>query len=146
MLVFGGSTALAKEKPTTTLVFPSEQRPRRNLANSQPFNLEKENEEWAENLKRITAAQFLTGGSRICLPFSAGERWLGCAILADRVNGLPYTVEELDLLKCIGDHIAADLSNLRLTEELMWRKNSRPFKPCRPSSSTTSRMPPRVLA
>ena len=95
---------------------------------TEPFNLEKENEEWAENLKRITAAQFLKGGSRICLPFSAGERWLGCAILADRVNGLPYTVEELDLLKCIGDHIAADLSNLRLTEELMVTKELEAFQ------------------
>ena len=86
---------------------------------SQPFNLEGEKEEWAENLKRISAPQFRKGGNRICVPLAAGERWLGCAILADRVNGLPYTIEEFDLLKCIGDQIGASLSNLQLTEELM---------------------------
>ena len=85
-------------------------------------------EEWAENLKRVTAAQFRKGGSRICLPLSAGDRWLGYAILADRVNGLPYTIEELDLLKCIGDQIAAMLLNLRLTDELMLAKELEAFQ------------------
>ena len=56
---------------------------------SRPFNLEELHEEWAESLKRVSAPQFRKGGNRICLPLSAGERWLGCAILADRVNGLP---------------------------------------------------------
>jgi putative PEP-CTERM system histidine kinase len=48
--------------------------------------------------------------------------------LADRVNGLPYTVEEFDLLKCLGDQIAADLLNLRLTEELMLAKELKAFQ------------------
>jgi putative PEP-CTERM system histidine kinase len=93
-----------------------------------PFDLEQVKEEWAENLKRATSAQFRRGGNRICLPLSAGERWLGCAILADRVNGLPYTVEELDLLKCIGDQVAAALLNLRLTNELMLAKELEAFQ------------------
>jgi putative PEP-CTERM system histidine kinase len=121
-LVFGASTTL------TALDIPENEPPGMPLANtipreprkfSQPFNLEGEKEEWAENLKRISATQFLKGGDRICVPLADGKRWLGCAILADRVNGLPYTVEEFDLLKCIGDQIGASLSNLQLTEELM---------------------------
>ena len=93
-----------------------------------PFDLEQVKEEWAENLKRATAPQFPNGGNRICLPLSVGDRWLACAILADRVNGLPYTVEELDLLKCIGDQIAAVLLNLRLTNELMLAKELEAFQ------------------
>jgi putative PEP-CTERM system histidine kinase len=58
----------------------------------------------------------------------AGERWLGCAVLADRVNGLPYTVEELDLLKCMGDQIGATLLNLQLTNELMLAKELEAFQ------------------
>jgi putative PEP-CTERM system histidine kinase len=130
MLVLGASTALTVREaedhnPGSALekAIPSEPR-----KFPQPFDLEKEKEEWAENLKRITATQFRKGGSRICLPLSAGERWIGCAILADRVNGLPYTVEELDLLKCLGDHIAAHLLNLRLTEELMLAKELKAFQ------------------
>ena len=93
-----------------------------------PFDLEQVKEEWAENLKRATVAQFPNGGNRICVPLSVGDRWLACAILADRVNGLPYTVEELDLLKCIGDQIAAVLLNLRLANELMLAKELEAFQ------------------
>ena len=119
-LVFGASTALMGDdnlELSLRSTMPPETR-----KISQPFNLEELKEEWAENLKQVTAAQFRKGGSRICLPLWAGDRWLGCAILADRVNGLPYTIEELDLLKCIGDQIAAVLLNLRLTDELMLAK------------------------
>jgi hypothetical protein len=109
-LVFGASTALTaldipKNEPGIPLGNAIPREPRKF---SQPFNLEGEKEEWAENLKRISAAQFLKGGNRICVPLAVGERWLGCAILADRVNGLPYTIEEFDLLKCIGDQIGRE--------------------------------------
>jgi putative PEP-CTERM system histidine kinase len=40
-------------------------------------------------------------------------------MIADRVDGIPYSMEEIDLLKCIGEHVAAGLHQLRLTEELM---------------------------
>jgi putative PEP-CTERM system histidine kinase len=49
-------------------------------------------------------------------------------ILADRVGGVPYTVEELDLLKCMGDQIAVGLVNLRLTEEVMRAKELEAFQ------------------
>ena len=95
---------------------------------SDPFDLENEKAAWAEKLKRITAAQFRKGGRRLCLPLFGSERWVGCAILADRVNGVPYTIEELDLLKCIGDQIAAGLLNVRLTEELMVARELEAFQ------------------
>ena len=49
-------------------------------------------------------------------------------IIADRVNGVPYSVEEMDLLKCIGDHVAAGLLQLRLTEELMHGRELEAFQ------------------
>jgi putative PEP-CTERM system histidine kinase len=49
-------------------------------------------------------------------------------ILADRVGGVPYTVEELDLLKCMGDQIAMGLVNLSLTEEIMRGKELEAFQ------------------
>ena len=93
-----------------------------------PFHLDDATSKWAESLRTSSQAYFRTGGKRICVPFSAGNRWLGCAILADRVNGLPYTIEEFDLLKCIGDQIAVSLVNLRLTEELMLAKELEAFQ------------------
>jgi putative PEP-CTERM system histidine kinase len=126
-LVFGASTALTARDADSWLSLKSATPPAARII-SQPFDLEDVKEEWAENLKRVSASQFRKGGNRICLPLSAGDRWLGCAILADRVNGLPYTVEEMDLLKCIGDQIAVCLSNVRLTEELMLAKELEAFQ------------------
>jgi putative PEP-CTERM system histidine kinase len=93
-----------------------------------PFDLEKIEKDWAANLRKMESPKFRDGGNRICIPFLAGDRLLGVAILADRVNGVPYTLEELDLLKCMGNQVAAGLLNLRLAEELMLAKQFEAFQ------------------
>jgi hypothetical protein len=95
---------------------------------TEPFDLEKVEGDWAEILRRISSVQFRKGGNRVCIPLLAGDRLLGVAILADRVNGVPYTIEELDLLKGIGNQAAAGLLNLRLAEELMLAKQLEAFQ------------------
>lgn len=94
----------------------------------EPFDLEKITGDWADQLKQVSPVQFRHGGNRMCVPLVASDRCQGVIVLADRVNGVPYTVEEIDLLKCIGDQIAAGLSNLRLTEELMAGKELEAFQ------------------
>ena len=129
-LVCAASTAqLARDSAGGRLWIPLESSLPPNLAaHSLPCNLDEIHEEWAHNLRRASRAQFRTGGNRICVPFCAGSRWLGCALLADRVNGLPYTIEEFELLKCMGDQITATLQNLRLTSELMQAKELEAFQ------------------
>ena len=95
---------------------------------SKPFDLEKAKGDYAESLRQISSSQFRTGGNRVCTPLWTGDRCIGMAILADRVGGVPYTVEELDLLKCMGDQIAMGLVNLRLTEEIMRGKELKAFQ------------------
>jgi putative PEP-CTERM system histidine kinase len=95
---------------------------------SQPFDLERAKGDYADDLRRISVSQFRTGGNRICAPLWAGNCCMGVAILADRVAGMPYSVEELDLLKCIGDQIAVGLLNLRLTEEITRGKELEAFQ------------------
>jgi putative PEP-CTERM system histidine kinase len=95
---------------------------------SRPFEIEKTKEKWTETLKEISGGRFRSGGNRICIPLLAGERWLGVIILADRVKGLRYTVEEMDLLKCIGDQVAVSLLNLRLAKEIMLGKELEAFQ------------------
>ena len=94
----------------------------------QPFDLEKAKGDWAETLRQMSSTQFRKGGNRICVPLTAGDHCMGLAILADRVGGIPYTVEELDLLKCIGDQVAVSLLNLRLTGEIMLGKELEAFQ------------------
>ena len=95
---------------------------------TKPFDLEKAKGEHAERLRQISLNQFRTGGNRVCVPLRAGNRCMGIAILADRVGGIPYTVEELDLLKCVGDQIAVGLLNLRLTDEITRGKELEAFQ------------------
>src|SRR5207237_9111515 len=92
------------------------------------FDLEKIKEPWGQTLRQISKAQFSEGGNRIGVPLLAGERYLGLIILADRVSGIPYTVEELELLECIGDQVASSLLNLRLTKEIMLGKELEAFQ------------------
>jgi putative PEP-CTERM system histidine kinase len=95
---------------------------------SRPFDLGRAKEKWARDLMAKSAGQFRSGGSPICVPLVGGEHWLGAIVLADRVRGLGYSPEEMDLLKCIGDQVAASLLNLRLTEEIMERKELEAFQ------------------
>jgi putative PEP-CTERM system histidine kinase len=98
------------------------------IKRSRPFDLGKGKEKWARDLMERSSGQFRTGGSPICVPLVGGEHWLGAIVLADRVRGLGYTAEEMDLLKCIGDQVAASVVKLRLTEEIMERKELEAFQ------------------
>lgn len=93
-----------------------------------PFDLETMSGEWAAALRQANPRQFAASGGRLGVPLTTGERRVGVAILADRVNSVPYTVEELDLLECIGDQVAAGLLNLRLTGNLMQAKEMEAFQ------------------
>jgi putative PEP-CTERM system histidine kinase len=95
---------------------------------SRPFDPTRVKEKWARDLMEKSSGQFRTGGKPICVPLVAGEHWLGLIILADRVRGLGYSTEEIDLLKCIGDQVAASLLTLQLTEEIMARKELEAFQ------------------
>ncbi len=95
---------------------------------SRPFDLGRAKEKWARDLMEKSNGQFRSGGSPICVPLIGGEHWLGAIVLADRVRGLRYSAEEMDLLKCIGEQVAASLLKLRLTEEIMERKELEAFQ------------------
>jgi putative PEP-CTERM system histidine kinase len=93
-----------------------------------PFDLEESCPEWAENLKSCSTSHFKKGGGIWCLPLVAGSQALGAITLADRVNGVPYSTEELDLLVCIADQMAFGLANFKLTEELLQRREMEAFQ------------------
>jgi putative PEP-CTERM system histidine kinase len=129
-LALGASTSHGESKrqhPDPAFVLPAPAF-RRLRELKHPFDLEKIDEDWGVILRQTDTPQFRKGGNRICTPFLAGDRLLGVAILADRVNGTPYTLEELDLLNCIGTQATAGLLNLRLREELVRAKQFEAFQ------------------
>jgi signal transduction histidine kinase len=95
---------------------------------SQPFVLEREPGAWAEALRDCCPKKFEHGGDRLAVPLVAAERLVGLVVLTDRVNGVPYTHEELDLLKCIGDQLASGLLNCSLTDEVLQAKELEAFQ------------------
>jgi putative PEP-CTERM system histidine kinase len=92
------------------------------------FDLETVKEDWGERFRQLSETQFHTGGNRVGVSLVAGERWLGITTLADRVSGIPYTLEEFELLECIGDQIASNLLNLRLTNKILLGKEFEAFQ------------------
>ncbi|OAI55828.1 hypothetical protein AYO49_01125 [Verrucomicrobiaceae bacterium SCGC AG-212-N21] len=92
------------------------------------FDLDAEKERWAEDLRRINTGLFPHGGHRIAVALTAGERCLGVAILGDRVHGLSFTLEEMDLLRCIADQVAAGLLNFRFRDELIQARELEAFQ------------------
>jgi putative PEP-CTERM system histidine kinase len=92
------------------------------------FDLEKIKEPWGQALRDASKTQFIEGGNRVVVPLLASDRYIGLITLADRVNGVPYTMEELELLECIGDQVASSQLNLRLAEEIMLGKELEAFQ------------------
>jgi putative PEP-CTERM system histidine kinase len=97
-------------------------------SNPQPFDVDRYNEPWTDALKRLYPDQFANGGNRVCAPLMAQGRLLGMFTLGDRVNDIPMSEEEFDLLKCIGDQVASTLLNIQLSQRLIQAKEMEAFQ------------------
>jgi putative PEP-CTERM system histidine kinase len=93
-----------------------------------PVDIDTVKEPWAECLRRCHPEEFRKGGHRVCVPMIAGEELIGLMILGDRVSAAMFTWQDFDLLKCIGDHIAAGLLNTRLSQKLLQTKELEAFQ------------------
>lgn len=95
---------------------------------ARPFNLEDEKKAWADVLRRVCPTKFAHGGDRVVVPLVASEQLVGLVVLVDRVNGVPYSHEEMDLLACIGDQLAGAFLNHSLTEKVLQAKELEAFQ------------------
>lgn len=93
-----------------------------------PFVLEDCQEPWVEQLKELNPDQFQKGGKRICVPLRGEGRALGMLIIGDRVNGIPFSIEDFELFKCIGIQAANGLLNLHLTHQLLQAREMEAFQ------------------
>jgi putative PEP-CTERM system histidine kinase len=123
----GGSSAQARAETAPGVTLTSTLRAGL-LRMKRGCDLDTTREAWAEPLKQLAITAFRSGGHQWCVPLLSGDRVLGVMMLADRVNGAPYTPEETELLQCVADQIAASLVKMRLTEELMTAKELQAFQ------------------
>ena len=94
----------------------------------EPVDIESSKEDWAAALRRWQPSEFPDGGHRVCLPLVDRGEVLGVITLGDRVGGVPFSLQDFDLLKCIGDQAAASLLNVQLSQRLLQAKELEAFQ------------------
>jgi putative PEP-CTERM system histidine kinase len=129
-LVFGASTSLLGKQSYNLirghsdiagLIEGMRRRP-------EPVDIDTSQEEWVETIKRCNPDFFKTGGNRVCMPLTQRGEVLGLISLGDRVNAIPFSSEDKDLLKCIGDQLAASFHNLQLSKKLLRARELEAFQ------------------
>ncbi len=129
-LVFGASTSITEaaalefhlplEKVATLLQAASRQ--------SHPIDIAQGNDARYALLNKINPDIYGKGGGHLCAALSAGGQLLGIMTVWDRVGGLAYSTEDLDLLKCLGDQIASNLLNIHLSHRLLQAREMEAFQ------------------
>jgi putative PEP-CTERM system histidine kinase len=94
----------------------------------EPVDIDAGKSDWAEILRRCHPDEFHKGGNRVCVPMIVSEELIGLLILGDRVSAAKFTWQDFDLLRCIGDHVAAGLLNTRLSQKLLQAKELEAFQ------------------
>lgn len=94
----------------------------------QPTDLEALSGEGASALRAYVPTTFANGGHRWLVPLRSGDRTRGVIVLADRVNGAPWTHEEQELLQCLADQMTAALENVRLGDEVARARELEAFR------------------
>jgi len=94
----------------------------------EPIDIESSQEHWAAALRRWQPSEFPHGGHRVCLPLIDRGEMLGLITLGDRVNGVPFSLQDFDLLKCIGDQASASLLNVQLAQKLLQARELEAFQ------------------
>lgn len=97
-------------------------------AGPQPVDIDCSAEPWCQSLRGSNPAFFPKGGHRYCLPLISRGEVLGLIVLGDRVRGMLFSAEDLELLKCLGDQISAGICNLNLSERLVSAKEIEAFQ------------------
>lgn len=93
-----------------------------------PIEIDTQTTNWAATLRRMQPSEFTTGGSRVCVPLVAHNEVLGVIIVGDRVRGLAFSLQDVDMLKCAADHATASLLNIHLSRKLLQAKELEAFQ------------------
>jgi len=126
----GASTSISKSMATEVLPTYDES----TLVRAQfetgtdPVDFELIDPPWAQALRRWNPSAFPRGGHRVCLPIIGRGDLLGIVVMGDRVAGAPFSVQDFDMLRCVGDHAAANLYNVQLSQKLVQAKELEAFQ------------------
>jgi len=94
----------------------------------EPVDIDATKEGWAAVLQKCHPDEFRKGGNRVCVPLLVNGDVVGLLILGDRVGGAPFSLQDFDLLKCVGDQTAANLLKVQLSRKLLQAKELEAFQ------------------
>ena len=84
-----------------------------------PFSFESSIQPWATILREKTPRQFPEyRAPRIAMPLSVQGEFLGLLTIGDRIAGIPFNTQDLEILQSVGHQIAARLLNLQLSRQM----------------------------
>lgn len=129
-LVFSASTSLTEVKAGQLRVDPADALSIIHALSSQqnPVDIDGLKDSWAAALRRIHPDEFRKGGNRICVPLRAAGELLGCMVVGDRVGGVAFSAQDIDVLRTVGDQAAASLLNTQLAQKLSQAKQLEAFQ------------------
>ena len=129
-LVYAGSTSLSIAQAQQLTPAAAEAAPLISALRIQadPIDVEAAREPWGETIRRSNPPVFPNGAHRFCIRLAAGEELVGLMVLGDRVGGLPFSLQDLDLLKSVTEQAATSLLNIRLSQRLSQSKQMEAFQ------------------
>jgi len=135
-LVFGASTSLAHKNATEDLpcagssgsAWIGEALRAMRLAR-RPCDLDGMPDGWAVAFREWNPSSFPgRGGHRVAMPLVGQDALTGIMVVGDRVGGVPFTPEELELIGVIGGQTGAGLLNADLSERLLQAREMEAFQ------------------
>ncbi len=130
-LSLGGSTTLVETQAQDILTAETDHASVIAAINDLPdvLDIDAEDDSANRELRRLAPVEFgRKGGHRLCAPLRAGQELQGLVVLSDRVRGVPFTAEEMDLIVTIGQELSANLLKIRLSEEVFAAKQLEAFQ------------------
>lgn len=129
-LVFASSTSVSPDRAQALTLEPAEAAEVITALTNQadPIDIDSSEAVWAAALRRAHPFEFQKGGNRICSPLVASGELLGVLVIGDRVSGVPFSVQDFDLLKSASDQAASNLLNIQLSQRLSQAKQLEAFQ------------------
>jgi putative PEP-CTERM system histidine kinase len=97
-------------------------------AHPEPANIETSAAPHAVLLKQLHPSEFPRRENRVCQPLLARGEVIALLLVGDHVGGTPFSAQDFDMLKCVGDHVTASLLNVQLGQKLVQAKEMEAFQ------------------
>lgn len=129
-LIFAASTSLTEVSADLVRVDPADASEVIKALSDHPgpIDIDACTEHWAAALRRMHPDEFRKGGNRMCVPMAAAGEFLGLLVLGDRVGAVPFSMQDMDVLRTVSDQAAASLLNIQLAQKLSQAKQLEAFQ------------------